>query len=145
MVKSSLLQIQFNLHVPSMRGHWRLQGGMHMGRYSEVRYVLNRTCSMLKLLQNDLINEVHLPYSAGKGPQMSDCCQFVHIDDMSCAHLLDLRNVQVCRKWCLIIFLRVPYNEDSNVIMTVTGVAFQMRGSEFFEVSSCLLGTDNWV
>ena len=28
--------------------------------------------------------------------------------------------------------LRIAYNEDNNVIMTVTGSASQMRGSEFF-------------
>ena len=39
----------------------------------------------------------------------------------------------------------VTYNEDSNVIVTITGGASQLRGSEFFDIDSCFLGTNQWV
>ena len=41
--------------------------------------------------------------------------------------------------------VRIAYNEDSNVIMTVTRGASQLRGSELFNIGSCFLGTDQWV
>ena len=41
--------------------------------------------------------------------------------------------------------VRITYNEDSNVIMTVTVGASQLRGSELFYIGSCFLGTDQWV
>ena len=38
------------------------------------------------------------------------------------------------------------YNEDTNVIITVTGSTSQMRCPEyFFETKSCFLGTGQWV
>ena len=41
--------------------------------------------------------------------------------------------------------VRFTYNKDSNIIVMVTGSASQMKGSEFFDISTCSLGTDQWV
>ena len=44
-----------------------------------------------------------------------------------------------------VVSVRVTYNEDSIVIMTVTGSASQLRGSELLKIGSYFLGTDKWV
>ena len=45
----------------------------------------------------------------------------------------------------LIPAVRITYNEGCNVIMTVTGSASQLRGSELFKIGSCFLGTGQWI
>ena len=41
------------------------------------------------------------------------------------------KNVSLVKDFCLNNTVRITYNEGCNVIMTVTGSASQLRGSEF--------------